>query len=319
MTVPLGGTGLKYAESSLYAIFFEALFYGLFTFMFTISTFVLIRKRSLSSFNIPLLTISTLMFIMGSMHLGLDMYRILEGFIHFPGGAFAYLLSTGTNNPAYVLKNLLFTLQTLLGDGFITYRLYKVWGGNKFVCIPFVLCFLGSVASGIATLIVQTLRKPSDSLFSAALRDWPTAFSVMTLLVNAGCSSLIAYRIWVCNRQTQVLNLGTLAPIAVIVIESGMVYSISTIVVLALFRADTGAYKIAQDILMQLIGMVFCAIIASLGLDLSNPKRDTMDNSTKASALIFGARAGETSSHESDISRSNQEDDRCLDAEEGTS
>lgn len=90
MAVPLGGTGLSYTSSALLAIILETLFYGkpdvpestagcssslagLFLFMFLTSTFVLYRKRArgqtslLKAVNLPLLSISAIMFIFGTI------------------------------------------------------------------------------------------------------------------------------------------------------------------------------------------------------------------------------------------------------------
>ncbi|KAJ6571854.1 hypothetical protein B0H19DRAFT_1255785 [Mycena capillaripes] len=296
MAVPLGGTGLNYASSAFLAIFLETLFYGLFVFTFMVSTFVLYRKRArgqtaLANINIPLLSVSSAMFIFGTMHLGIDAYRSMEAFVYYPGGAFAYLLATGTNTPLYVLKNVLYTAQTILGDGFIIYRLYKVWGGNRLISLPFVLCFFASIATGVGTLVTQTLRKPSQSLFSGALHDWPLASSIMTLVINVGCTALIAYRIWTVNRETKMLDVGRLTPVAVVIVESGLVYAVSVVVFLGLYMSNSGAYKILQDALMQIIGLVFCGIIASVGFRWSDSTRHAMNPSTKASALVFGTRS----------------------------
>ncbi|KAJ7484644.1 hypothetical protein FB451DRAFT_1233036 [Mycena latifolia] len=322
MAVPLGGTGLSYAESAFLSLFLEALFYGLFVFMYAISTFVVCRRRtsgqtSLGNVNIPLLAVSSSMFIFGTIHLGIDAHRAMESFVYYPGGAFAYLLATGTNSGEYVLKNVLYNVQTLLGDGFIIYRLYQTWGRNKFIAFPFFLCFLASIATAIGVNVTQTLRKPNQSIFSGALHDWPLAFFIMTFIVNVGCTSLIAYRIWAVNRQTKMLNVGTLVPVAVVIVESGLIYSIAVVIDLALYLSNSGAYKIVQDTLMQIIGLVFCGIIASMGLGLSNSTKDdpAAGRSTKASALVFHA---QSSGSEAETSRIDHPDPlELVDVEKG--
>ncbi|KAJ7627697.1 hypothetical protein DFH06DRAFT_1339204 [Mycena polygramma] len=227
------------------------------------------------------------MFIFGTIHLGIDAYRAMESFVYYPGGAFAYLLAIGTKNTIFILKNVLYSVQTIVGDGFIIFRVYKVWGANKVVYMPFLLCFLASIATAVGTLVTQALRKPSQSLFSGALHDWPLASYIMTLVINVGCTALIAYRIWTVIRDTKMLEVGTLVPVAVVIVESGLVYSVSVVVLLSLYMSNSGAYKIPQDALMQIIGLVFCAIIASVGLGLSDSK-DTTNNSTRPSAMRFG-------------------------------
>ncbi|KAF8189965.1 hypothetical protein K438DRAFT_1971460 [Mycena galopus ATCC 62051] len=294
MAVPLGGTGLSYASSAFLAIILETLFYGMFVFMFIVSTFVLYRKRprdptSLANINIPLLSISSAMFIFGTIHLGMDAYRAMESFVYYPDGAFAYLLAIGTNTPLYISKNVLYSAQTLLGDIFMIYRLYKVWGGNKLICLPFILCLIASIAAGAGSLVTQTLRNPSQSTFSSALHDWPLVFLIMTLVVNVGCTTLIASRILSVDSETKILGVGTLVPVAFVMLESGLLYLIVIVIQLATFMKSSGAYKIAQDTLMQLIGLIFCGIIASIGLGLSDITKHATNNleSTKASALVF--------------------------------
>lgn len=65
-------------------------------------------------------------------------------------------------------------------------------------------------------------------------------------------SGLIAYRIWAVNRQTKNINVGTLVPVAVAVVESGLVYAISVVIQFALFLSNSGGYKIMQDIVSLL-------------------------------------------------------------------
>ncbi|KAJ7301006.1 hypothetical protein DFH08DRAFT_979126 [Mycena albidolilacea] len=322
MTVPLGGTGLSYAASAFLSIILESMFYGLFVFMFAISTFVLCRKRTgvrtaLANVKIPVLAVSSSMFIIASMHLGIDAYSAMEGFVYFPKGAFAWLLSTGTNTPAAILKTVLYYLQTTLADGFIIYRLYKVWGDNKLICLPFVLCFFASIATGIGAITSGVLRKPTQSIFSASLHDWPLSFYVLTFVVNVGCTSLIAYRIWVVNRKAKTFNASSLFPVAVVIVESGMVYAVFVVTLLALFLSNSGAYKIVQDMLMQIIGLVFCGIIASVGLRQFESNKSTMDKSSKVSALIFGSESTATANPSRSRSYNESESPERVDVEKG--
>ncbi|KAJ7791958.1 hypothetical protein B0H14DRAFT_2933791 [Mycena olivaceomarginata] len=296
MAASLGDTGLSYVSSALLAIILETLFYGLFLFMFLTSTFVLYRKRArgqtslLKAVNLPLLSISAIMFIFGTIHLGMDAYRTMESFVYYPRGPLAYLIASGTNTPLFVSKNVIYHAQTFLGDIFMIYRLYKVWAGNKLICLPFILCFVASIAAGAGALATQTLRKPWQSIFNHPLHNWPLAFLAMTLVVNTGCTVLIVYRIWSANRETKLLNVGTLVPVAVVMLESGLLYTIVTAIQLAMFLKGSAAYKIAQDAGMQIIGLIFCGIIASVGLGLSDTTNRTTGEfqGTRISALVFG-------------------------------
>jgi hypothetical protein len=67
------------------------------------------------------------------------------------------------------------------------------------------------------------------------------------LRANSDAVVLIAYRIWSANRETKLLNVGTLVPVAVVMLESGLLYTIVTAIQLAMFLKGSAAYKIAQD------------------------------------------------------------------------
>jgi hypothetical protein len=58
---------------------------------------------------------------------------------------------------------------------------------------------------------------------------------------------LIAHRIWSVHRETRLLGVGMLVPVAVVMLESGLLYTIVTAIQLAMFLQSSGAYKIAQD------------------------------------------------------------------------
>ncbi|KAJ7749318.1 hypothetical protein DFH07DRAFT_961828 [Mycena maculata] len=143
----------------------------------------------------------------------------------------------------------------------VIYRLYKVWGGNKFICLPFVRCFLASIATGIGVIVSQTLRKPSQSIFSGALHDWPLAFFAMTFVVNIGCTCLIAYHILAVNRRTKILNIGALVPVAVVIVESGLVYAVSVVILFTLFLSNSSAYKIVQDMVGPILAVHACLAV----------------------------------------------------------
>jgi hypothetical protein len=43
------------------------------------------------------------------------------------------------------------------------------------------------------------------------------------------------------------LNAGALVPIAVVIVESGLIYAVAVVILVALFFSNSGAYKIVQD------------------------------------------------------------------------
>jgi len=241
---------------------------GLFLSLYAISTVILLKGRKRVKLNTPMLAVSFAMLVFATIHVGSDLQRVLDGFLNPERPPSVYL--PNVNDPLYLLKSTAYTAQTLLGDGFLLYRVYLVWQGNRFITGPLFLCFLSSTAVGIGTLHAFTQVTPTTAVFIVDLQHWILAFFVLTLTTNFTCTCLIAGRIWWVHRTTQGRVGGpNLAAPMILVIESGAIYSICLIILIILYASGSFAQYIALDAVSQVVGIVFSLVIVRIGLGLT--------------------------------------------------
>jgi len=259
---------ISLAKVTLVSIFVESVLYGLFLSLFGISSVILLKGRKRVKLNTPMLAVSLGMLLFATIHVGSDLQRVLTGFLNPDRPAGKYL--PNVNDPLYLLKSTAYTAQTLLGDGFLIYRLYLVWQRNKLVTLPFFICLLASTAVGIGTLHAFTRVTPITPVFIVDLKHWILAFFVLTLTTNFSCTLLIAGRIWWVHRSTKGKMGGTnLAVPMILVVESGAIYSFCLIILIILYATGSFAQYIALDAVSQVIGIVFSLVIVRIGLGLS--------------------------------------------------
>jgi len=220
------------------------------------------------------------------MHLGLNFSRIIEAFVihrNDEGGPASYfnILSNFSN----MFGSALYLLQTLIGDGFLLYRLAIVWGHDwRIVGFPLVL-LSGSTASAIGTLY-SFAKASAGVVFRETLSRWIISFFVLTLATNLICTSLIATKIWKINRFTaHIIDDNNLKPVMLVILESGAIYSCTLITLLVCYLTGSWAQYLLLDAVSPIVGIVFSMVILRLGMKLSEPDGTTVefrDTSTRS-------------------------------------
>lgn len=269
------------------SLFVECILFGFFVLLFFVSTYCLIlkyrnhrREKQPASVSSPCckiwlnLGVSVAMFVLGLMHVIVNLIRMLEAFVFSPLGVGGYLQASITS-PLFTLKNTTYLMQTLLGDAFMIYRVYLVWNASwrKLSFAPIIIGWLATLVTGIGMLHSYAKMPSNLSLYSASLREWLIAVFSLTLFTDVACTVLIAWRIYAIHRQSQrsasYFTGPSLLPTFVMIIESGLVYSLCVALLLGFYVADSGAHKILLDAVTQLIGIVFNLIIIRVAMGVS--------------------------------------------------
>ncbi|KIK64539.1 hypothetical protein GYMLUDRAFT_241079 [Collybiopsis luxurians FD-317 M1] len=249
-------------ELSIIAVFVESVLYGFFLLLALIAVILVMRRRhtkhSRSRGTVRILGVILVMFLLATLHLSIHLQRTLYAF--FDSSASTTDTSgkinpisdldeilVGVNSSEYILKTTTYFLQTYVGDAFVIYRLYVVWGGNKKVLAPMLALFLASV--GISIYVLQRMAQgwTGASIFESWLYDPVLLFFVLTLITNLASTVLIAGRIYWLHRQVKEASeifvscpmLGTSARagcsgifIAGVISESGAIYSATLLAIL---------------------------------------------------------------------------------------
>jgi len=221
------------------------------------------------SLTIATLIILNLMLVFATTHIALSIQRIIIVFLQSDGSPISYL--ERLDDPLYLVKNVFFICQSLLGDGFLLYRLILIWERNLYVILPVFVCFLGCIGLGITALIVLT-NATEQAIFIPTVQKWLLNFNILTVVTNCGISLFIAGKIWWVNRKGHRLNrVGgpNLATPMILVIESCAIYSGCILVAMSLYIRNDYALYILVDSIPSVVGIVLSLIIIRVGLGLS--------------------------------------------------
>ncbi|KAH9838082.1 uncharacterized protein C8Q71DRAFT_577470 [Rhodofomes roseus] len=266
-------------EAKIVSIFIQTLLYGAYAVLFILTMWVLLtRRRKVNPWTDPMLWISLAMFVVATMHIGVNYTRIIKAFIIYrnePGGPAAFFneLSEFTQ----IFGSTLYIAQTLIGDSVVLLRCYLVWGTVWVVMVPFVL-LLGSTASGIGILYSFAKVVPQADIFVNELQNWITSFFSLTLATNIICTSLVALRIWWINRSIMTFVNHSYYPIIFLVLESGAVYSATLTVLIILYKTDAWFQYVLLDAISPIVGLVFSMIIIRIGLGITTARGSSGSN-----------------------------------------
>ncbi|OBZ74463.1 hypothetical protein A0H81_05112 [Grifola frondosa] len=250
---------LPLAVAELIALFLESLVFGAFCVLYGISTWILLYRsnnRNRTTLNKMLFATSTLMFALCVAHLGLDVHRAIQGFIDeggSPDGTTIFF--NGIDNPTHVTKSIIFITQTLVGDSFVTYRLFIVWNREWRVIIIPILLLIGTGISGYGACYQFTTLNGQSLIFESSIRPWLIAFFCISLCTNALATILISAKIMWSNHRVRKYRTSIGSShwqVVETVIQSAAIYSAALICLMSTY-----------------VGVVFTLIIIRVGLGYS--------------------------------------------------
>ncbi|KAK7028272.1 hypothetical protein R3P38DRAFT_2935085 [Favolaschia claudopus] len=263
-------------EAKLVSIFVQSVLYGVYARLFFETVSVIVRRPSSRPFRRSSIAICFLLFIIATTHVSVNFTRIIKAFIIHrdePGGPAAFFneLSEFTQ----MFGSTLYVAQTLLGDALALLRCYLVWE-HKLYIIAFPLVLLaGSIATGIGILYYFDKVVPQADIFVTQLSHWITAFFSTTFVTNVICTALVAYRLYLLNRGRPGFRQRKLAPVLVLMVESGAYYSLTLLLLLILYNVDSWFQYVVLDAVSPIVGIVFTTIILRIASGLSTEEGET--------------------------------------------
>lgn len=264
-------------EAEIVALFVESVLYGILVVTFVACVYTLVWRRNSRRLNVPMLATAILLFVCATMHVAIDLVRMLNAFWTHraaPGGPAAYF--NDVRRMTHVFKSAVYITETCISDALVVYRCHVV---VKRYLVTFCLSVMviGSAVSGYGS-VYMLVHSPNfhGSIFNSRIAPWITSFNVITAATNILATILIAYTIWRLNRiVTQVFEGHSLSPVMLIIIESGAIYGFALLLLTAFYTRDSNAQFIVLDAISPLIGIVFCHIILRVSLQAKNLSADT--------------------------------------------
>ncbi|KAJ7090368.1 hypothetical protein B0H15DRAFT_938978 [Mycena belliarum] len=280
-------------KAGLLSTVLESVLYGFSALMFIGTLWTLLRGHPWGQVNHIMFVIACLLFILSTIigffisHLAVDINRLNSGFIRFrdsyPGGPVAWFANP--SDSSFVFKNAVYSFQTVLGDGVVIYRCYKVWRSPCVVIFPVIL-WLAVAATAAGSVYSCTLPSTDPtSIYAQQLGKWITAFYSTTLSCNLVATTLLAYRLWSINRSVGRARLGgsLTLPVLLVVVDAGALYSITLLAALICFVFKSNGQYVVLDMVTPIISIAFYMVIVRVGIaQNSRPNTETSGSRPRA-------------------------------------
>ncbi|KAA1472426.1 hypothetical protein DENSPDRAFT_821251 [Dentipellis sp. KUC8613] len=240
--------GISRLEAEIWALFLEAVLYGLLLSLYCSLLLVMWKKRP--STRAVMISIASVLLILSTAHMGIDVARILGAFVFSPQGALVYY---NMPHPLYVAKIALYVTQMLLGDCIIVWRCYVVFDKSwKAVVLP-VAALLVNGGSGYYVCYAFSETGPIVFTRMHVAERLITAFFSLTMSINVSCTLAIALRIFVKGSRS-------LWPVLFVVVETGALYSTAVLGLFIAYETDSNGQYPALNVVQPLVGIVFILI-----------------------------------------------------------
>ncbi|KAG2142361.1 hypothetical protein DEU56DRAFT_971983 [Suillus clintonianus] len=257
-------TGMPLDAACLLAMALEGIVYGFSILMFVGTIWSLTYKQRTQDIDRPMLAVAILLLILSTGHMVANIIRMEDGLVKYrdtyPGGPVAYFADPAQKMLA--IMHVFYVLQTLLADGVVIYRCYVVWRSVWIIILPSMLwCSVAVTGAGVIYSYLQATGNSMD--FYANLlggpTQWVTAYFASTMATNGLSSGLLAYRIWMIERNVSGARAtkGTLMPIVRVLVDAAVLYTVILVISLICFLLSNNGMASAVDMITSIISIAF--------------------------------------------------------------
>lgn len=266
-------TGLPLDAASLMSILLEGILYGFSVLMFIGTMWIFTYKRSMRDVNRPTIVVATLLFLLSTAHMVVNIIHVDNGLVKyrdtFLGGPVAFFADL--LQEIFVVKNAILVLETLLGDGVVIYRCYIVWQSVRVIILPCIM-WCGVAVFGVC--MVYSMSQPqtsgSTNLFLNGTSQWITAFISFTIATNLLSSGLLAYRIWMIERNVSTIHASKKAPILHVLVDAAVLYSAAACSSLISFMYSSSGMYVMADLVIPVIPIAFYMVFIRIATNQNN-------------------------------------------------
>ncbi|KAL0068000.1 hypothetical protein AAF712_004903 [Marasmius tenuissimus] len=271
------------AKAGLIGMLLEGIMYGIYLIV-SLQTLRILCKKAVPGFVFMYLASTGFMlFVLITLTMGVDIQITMK------------LFFSGNDAPPIEISIKLARLRygiyvslTMIADIFMVYRVFAVWSRSLVAsAIPCLLSIAGIICGGLLAANYSDLafRTPEAT-------GLLTAFYCITLLLNLLCTALIAIKLYISERETELSSSLRLRWTSVVVIESAALYltCIIVVVVCNVVRADS-VHLVALITAPSIVGLTFSSIVIRIASsDRSSSKTFTSIDISWGSVLHFAGR-----------------------------
>jgi len=279
--------------------------------MFCLTVWVLAHGKKFSKINHVMLTMTLLLFVLSTIHIGVDLNRIYLAFVKLKNETDPITYLGDASQSSFIFKNSVYAIQTALSDGIVLYRAYMVWRSPWPIALP-ALIYLAVIGTGISLIYHASISGPNN--FSEVAGGWIIAFYASTFSCNMLGTMILAVKLWWMERSVSKFKIKgrtSLKPVLWIVVDSGLLISMALFTALICFVSGSSSTFIVNDFITPIISISFYAVIIRVSLVLekrvdylSRPSMPLTSRSGNNSAgTVKGNAARSTDTHRLDFNR----------------
>ncbi|KZT68211.1 hypothetical protein DAEQUDRAFT_766586 [Daedalea quercina L-15889] len=256
--------------TNLATVCVESALTGIFWVLYAASTYLLAlrgRERAAQAGSSPRSVFKTPMFIASHIiaatvtaHWSLTVYRLFRALVQFMSGTEPLYFYADIAEPSEIAKTACLVATVLASDAMIIYRLYIIWGYNKWVIIFPVLTWCGLIVCGVGLCWQFSKYKLGEDAYHGEIGTWITSDCAMTFVTNLYCTGCIAWRIWRNRIRTQSFGGRNLMSALAIVIESALIHTCWNFFFLLEFQLQSVVQFTAIDVWSPVCGITFMLI-----------------------------------------------------------
>ncbi|KAJ3755339.1 hypothetical protein EV360DRAFT_25942, partial [Lentinula raphanica] len=266
--------------AQIVGLFMESVTYGIFFTTFLMCLHGLLYSpthrfhlKPYFKINYRMLLAALLMFTFASLDVAFGLRHNINAFVTMNGDGNgvenAEKVFGDVGNWLNVMKFVDYVAQTFVGDIILIYRCYLVWDRTWYIILPSVLLCLAETVCGCMVAVIEASPESGGSLNSSTISPFITSMLSITLATTILTTSLIVFRLWNVQSQSQTFlqiisrdwNEDPLARAMKVMVESGLLYTTSLVVLFAVYMTSSNAELGVSDSVVQIIGITFNMII----------------------------------------------------------
>ncbi|KAF9013841.1 hypothetical protein BDZ89DRAFT_1142419 [Hymenopellis radicata] len=276
------------------SLFVESIMYGWLSISFVFAMRYMILDESGMKMkrrvHWHLVVVALLLFVFATVDVCLGLVRVLRLDIHVPPTGVDTMLVIGV------------FIAIVIVDAVLVYRCWVVYLHSfKVICLPAAL-WLGTTATVMYYVYNTVALRVGTPVDTARLEHALETILSLTIVQNIVSTGLIAARIWRIDREsarfrTRRTETSHLQTVMRIVIESGLLCTLSALCSFISFWTDKNAGYIASDAEIQLVSIAYNLIIIRTANQASDEYASPSPSSVSGPALQLSiVRAGDSTS-----------------------
>ncbi|THH19581.1 hypothetical protein EW146_g1624 [Bondarzewia mesenterica] len=234
-------------EVCFIAFYSEIMLHGMYTVLFLMTMYLLVFTRKKSRLQIVLSIVTLAMYGIATAHSALYLKQVLETFMNAESSGSFDL--NEVSSPIEYTKVALEVINCTIADSVFLWRAWILSGKNTWCCLVPCGLLLGSAVAGFGMVYESSKANGSIVFLRQVAGHWTISWVTLTLTTNIVITGLVTYQAWNLRRQSG----PTMANSVLFrLIECGILYSLSFIVLLILFVVGLNASYVLNHMIPQI-------------------------------------------------------------------